>query len=270
MIKPIPQVLISKQYFQKFKEGNEQGLEYFYNQLYKTYAYRSERYVKCDCMAASIAHEAFLRLWLVRDSIESVEHMKEFIGKQVREAGSAYYRKSTARFQRSLFQLDGIEDYQEFMMGYEMEEAYEEDTVFLEEIEKYKKEQLDKLNALLPNLSEQQQLFVRLCLKYSFSYDRIGWHLGGISDYEVAKKVENTIAVLKAALSDSRKLDIAMRPKKIDFEGELNEEQAQIFQMRYELQYSFEEISEALNLKDSQVKKLFISAYAVIGKNKIN
>lgn len=270
MNQSLPRNLLSKKNFEKFKNGKEEGLEYFYNQLYKTYAYRSERYVKCDCMAASIAQEAFLRLWLMRDRIESVEHMKEFIGKQIREAGSAYYRKSTVRFQRSLLQLDGIEDYQEFMMGYEMEEAYEEDTVFLEEIEKNKKEQLDKLNALLPNLSEQQQLFVRLCLKYSFSYDRIGWHLGGISDYEVAQKIENTIAVLKAALSDSEKLNVIMGPKKIDFEGALSDEQAQILQMRYELQYSFEEIAEALNLKDSQVKKSFITAYAVIRKSKLN
>ncbi len=38
--------------------------------------------------------------------------------------------------------------------------------------------------------------------------------------------------------------------------------------MRYELQYSFEEIADALKLKSNQVKKIFVQAHAVVRKAK--
>src|SRR5690606_16442973 len=155
-----------------------------------------------------------------------------------------------------------------FMLGYEMEDDEAEDTVLIKQLELEKKKQWDKLQTLLPNLSQQQQLFIQLCLKYSFSYDRIAWHLGGISDYEVAQKVEKTISTLKAALCDSNKLESITKRKAFTCEGGLSDEQAKILNMRYELQYSFEEIADALGLEDNHVKKAFVQAYSTIRKSK--
>lgn len=265
----LPRSLIAKKYFEKFKGGKEKGLEYFYEQLYRPLSFRSKSYVKDCTIASSITQEAFLRLWLLRTSIRDIDHLKDFLSKQIKEAGAAYYRKSNTRFHRSLLQLDRIENFQEFMLGYEMEEEVEEDTVYIEELESAKKDQLNKLQAILPNLTEQQQLFIELCLKYSFSYDRISWHLGGISDYEVGLYVEKTIEALKGALCGTNKLDeLSLKPKKIICEGELSDEQAEVLKMRYELQYSFEEIADALKLKNSLVKKLFLQAHAVVRKAK--
>lgn len=269
MKQTLPRSLLTKKYFEKFKDGKEKGLEYFYEQLYTQLSFRSKAYVKDCSVASSIAQEAFLRLWLLRSSIRDVDHLKDFLSKQIKEAGAAYYRKTNTRFHRSLLQLDGIEDFQEFMLGYEMEEEVEEDPIYLEELEAAKKAQLDQLQAILPHLTEQQQLFIKLCLKYSFSYDRISWHLGGISDYEVSLHVEKTIETLKAALCGTNKLDtLSLKPKKIICEGELSEEQAEVLKMRYELQYSFDEIADALRLNNSQVKKLFVQAHAVVRQTK--
>jgi RNA polymerase sigma factor (sigma-70 family) len=265
----LPRSLITKKYFEKFKSGKEKGLEYFYELFYPPLSSRSKSYVKDCTIASSITQEAFLRLWLLRTSIRDIDHLKDFLSKQIKEAGAAYYRKTNTRFHRSLLQLDGIENFQEFMLGYEMEEEVEEDTVYLEELESTKKDQLNQLQAILPNLTEQQQLFIKLCLKYSFSYDRISWHLGGISDYEVSLHVEKTIETLKAALCGTNKLDeLSSKPKKIICEGELSDEQAEVLKMRYELQYSFEEIADALKLKNNQVKKIFVQAHAVVRKAK--
>jgi len=253
-------------YFQSFKSGDEAGLNYFYHAHYDYYAWRAERFVKDDVVAHAIAQEAFLRLWLMRDIIRDTAHLHEFLGQQLRDAGMAYYRKTLNRFHRSMLRLDGIEDFQEFMLGYEMEEEQEEDIVYLERLEAEKQRQLEQINCLLPNLTDQQQLFIRLCLRYGFSYERIAYHLGGISDYEVAQRVEQCIANLKAALSDTAKLDNATRTKPLITEGMLTEEQAQVLAMRYDLQYSFEEIAEALQLDDTKVKSLFVQAYAVIKK----
>ncbi|WP_134091074.1 sigma factor-like helix-turn-helix DNA-binding protein [Olivibacter sp. XZL3] len=258
----------AEEHYHLLKDGNELGLTYFYICYYAHYAYRAMRMVKEDLVANSIAQEAFLRLWVMRDILQDVNHIHQFLGQQVREAATAYYGKTIYRFHRSMLRLDGIDDFQDFMLGYEMEEAFEEDTVYLEQLEEKKKQQLTQVNELIPQLNQQQQLFIRLCLKYEFNYERIAYHLGGISDYEVGQRIENCIANIKAALSDSRKLETAMRTKPMIAEGMLSDEQAQILMLRYDLQYSFEEIAESLHLDDSKVKSLFVQAHAVIKKGK--
>lgn len=267
MTNNVPKVLWDNYYLRKLQAGDEHGLNHFYQLFFTPYFRKAERFVKDDAVAAYITQEAFLRLWLFRQTLKDVESLRQFLFKQIHEAANAYYRKSNTRFHRSLLRLDGIEDYQEFMLGYEAEEPLE-DIVYLDVLEKEKQTQLQQLHALLPNLSEQQQLFINLCLKYSFNYERIAWHLGGISDYEVAVRVEKTIATIKATLCDTQKLEQAAKPKRFKAEGGLSDEQAQVLTMRYELQYSFAEIAEALHLKDRQVKKLFIDARSVIKKQK--
>lgn len=269
MNQPLPKsAKNAERHLSDLQAGHESGLGYFYNTYYRHYAYRAYRFVKDDVVAHVMAQEAFLRLWMMRGLIRDVSHLHEFLGSQLREAGKAYYGKTINRFYRSMLRLDGIEDFQEFMLGYEAEEEQEEDTVHLDQLEEEKQRQLEKLNGLLPNLNDQQQLFIRLCLRFDFSYDRVAHHLGGISDYEVGQRVEQCISHLKAALSDTNRLDHAASTRPIVAEGMLTEEQAQILAMRYDLQYSFEEIAGALQLDDAKVKSLFVQAYAVIRKAK--
>lgn len=254
--------------FRQLKDGLESGLNYFYDAYYPHYSYRAYRFVKEDLIADSIAQEAFLRLWVMRDILQDVNHLHQFLSQQIREAATAYYGKTIYRFHRNMLRLDGIEDFQEFMLGYEVEEEAEEDTVYLEQLEEEKRQQLVKVNELIPHLNQQQQLFIRLCLKYEFNYERIAYHLGGISDYEVGQRIENCIANMKAALCDTQRLEKTNRTKPIAMEGMLSDEQAQVLMLRYDLQYSFEEIAEALKLDDNKVKSLFVQAYAVIRKSK--
>ncbi|WP_157262283.1 sigma factor-like helix-turn-helix DNA-binding protein [Pedobacter sp. PACM 27299] len=130
-------------------------------------------------------------------------------------------------------------------------------------------EQWRPVESVLPNLPENQQLFIRLCIKYSFSYERIAWHVGGITDYQVAKTVEKTLESLKSILKNSQKLNTVGKTNKVKFEGDLCEEQSTILHMRYELQYSFEEIARTLNLSQNHIQKVFVQAYTKIKKVKM-
>lgn len=250
------------------QRGDERGLEYFYKRHYRYLAARALRATGDDCTADSIAQEALLRLWLVRDRIADLDSVLMFLVTQVRAAVDAFYRTTRNRFQRSLLRLDSIEDYQDFMCGYELEDEEEEDTAYLDEREAEARRNLEKINTLLPHLDDQLQLFITLCLKYNFSYERVAYHLGGISDYEVAMRVERSIATLRAALADTSKLDQATRTKPKMTEGALTDAQEKVLSMRYELQYSFEEIAQALKLGDEEVKELFVQAHATIRKRK--
>lgn len=255
--------------FASFKEGDEKGLEFFYKRLYPALYFYSFRYIKDDINADCIVNEAFLRLWLLRKSIDDSDHIEAFIKKLTTQACKEFYRTSNNRFQRNMLRLDEIENYDDFMFRCDPEIDGDTEVLYQEELEKEQKERWTKLEALIPNLTQDQQLFVRLCLKYSFNYDRIAWHIGGISDYQVARKVEKTLESLKAIFTNSQKLEIAGKNNRFRFEGDLNDEQSSILHMRYQLQYSFEEISSALNLDQGYIQKVFVSACIKIKRVKM-
>ncbi|MNL29990.1 hypothetical protein D3C87_1517010 [compost metagenome] len=81
-------------------------------------------------------------------------------------------------------------------------------------------------------------------------------------------KVEKTIAVLRSILNSYEKINKAISNKKIIAQVELTDEQVEIFRMRYELQFSFEQISKQLHLNTTAVKKIFIEAHSKIKPRK--
>jgi len=246
------------------QQGNERGLNFFYNRFYGYLFLRTFLATKDECASESIVQEALLRLWLFREKVNNVEDVLSFLKTQVKSAINAFYSKSQNKFHRSLLRLDEIEGYQDFLLGYEMEEDMEIDLLYLEQLEEEKEKRLNQINTLLPNLTSQQQLFIKLCLKYSFSHERIAYYLGGISDYEVNMQVEKAIATLNSIFNSSQKMELIDKSTNIVLNEEFDEKQSQIFHMRYELQMSFEEISKSLELDSTTIKKLFIEAHAKI------
>ncbi|RBQ02693.1 RNA polymerase sigma factor [Pedobacter miscanthi] len=255
--------------FTKFKEGNEKGLEFFYKLLYPRTYYYGFRYIKDDVNAGCIVNEAFLRLWLSRKVIICPEHIETFVRKLTSDGCRAYFKTSSSRFQRNMLRLDEIENYQDFLGGYDPTHDDETDILYHHERGEEEKKQWDRVEAVLPNLSQDQQLFIRLCIKYSFDYSQMAWHIGGISDYQVARKVEKTLECLKAVINDTEKLNKIEKTSKFRFEGDVSEEQSAILQMRYELQYSFNEIAMALNLDQGYIQQAFAAASLKIRKTKI-
>jgi DNA-directed RNA polymerase specialized sigma24 family protein len=249
-------------------KGIEKGLNFFYQKFYPYFFLRSNRATQDSCIATNIAHEGFLRLWLFRENIHTEEDIFNFLKTQTSSGIQAFYGKTRNRFNRSLLQLDAIENCHEFLAGYEEDEDVEDNVVYLDQLEDEKKEQLNKLNNLLPSLNLEQQLLIKLCLQYSFNYERIAYYLGGISDYEVSLKVEKTIDILRSILTCTEKMNQLTKTSKIVAQGNLTDEQSEIFRLRYELHLSFEEISQQLQLKPSTVKKLFVEAHSKIKPSK--
>lgn len=255
--------------FTRFKQGNEKGLEFFYNLLYRPIYYYGFKYIKDDVNADCIVNEAFLRLWLCRKNITCPEHIETFVRKLTSEGCRAYFKTSCNRFHRNMLRLDEIENYQEFIAGHDPFQEDEGEFVYHQTPGEEEIKQWEQVEAVIPSLSQDQQLFIRLCIKYSFDYGQMAWHIGGISDYQVARKVERTLECLKAVITDSQKLDQIEKTSKFRFEGDVSEEQSKILQMRYELQYSFTEIAEALNLNQGYIQQAFAAASLKIRKIKI-
>lgn len=252
----------------RLQNGDEGGLVYFYKKFYPMLSWWALKRVKDDVAASSITHEAFLRLWLLREKIDDGTKLLSLLNQQINQGCNDYYKKVSQRFYRNLIKLDDIENYQEFIGGYEEQDNPDEmDTVYQQELDQEQQQQWAEIETAMPNLPEEQQLFIKLCLRYSFSYDRIAWHLGGISDYEVARRIEKTTESLKHIIVNTKKLDVITKTKTCSFEGELTEEQTDILKMRYEMQYSFGDIAAKLGLSERQIHKTFVQAHATLKKS---
>ncbi len=252
-----------KRHLIKFQAGNEKGLEFFYNLWYPRYYYWGLKYLKDDLNADCIVNEAFLRLWLLRKQMASTEEMEQLLKKLTVAGCKACYRMSNHQFQRNMLRLNDIEGHQDWVAGFDPRQS-DEEMLYEQDPEEALRVQWERVEKVIPNLNPNQQLFVRLCIKYSFNYGRIAWHIGGISDVQVAKKVEKTLACLRAIITDTQKLETARKAGAFKFEGDVGEEQLAILRMRYELQYSFEEIAEALNLNQRDIQRAFVNAMAKI------
>ncbi|MFF5383723.1 hypothetical protein [Pedobacter suwonensis] len=69
-------------------------------------------------------------------------------------------------------------------------------------------------------------------------------------------------------ISDTEKFNKLENTSRFSFEGEVSEEESIILNMRYELQYSFSEIAEALNLDQGHIQRSFAAASLRIKKNR--
>lgn len=245
---------------QNFTPSQLKTFNNLYAQYYRLFQWRCHRAVKDDVVASGIVQEAFLNVWLLRDSL-SLEDVYNFLKKQVKTAITTYYNAAVNRFHKNLFRLDELEN-PDFILGDTINNEEEEEAPSQEcseELEKYQ-QQSQQLQQLLPSLSQQQQLLISLCIKYNFSYDRMSYYLGGISDYTVSKQIEELLKNLKRILADTQKLQQVGQKTKLTFSGNLDELQQNIIKMRFDLQYGFEEIAANLNLSEAQVKQAYARA----------
>ena len=258
----------SKRYLQLLQQGNERGLNFFYQRHYGYLFHRTLRATKDECATASIVQEALLRLWLFRAQINNAEDIIVFLKTQVKTAIQLFYHNSENTFNRSLLRLDAIAGYQDYLLAYEEDEETEIDYAYQDQLEEEKKKRLNQINQLLPSLNTEQQLFIKLCLKYNFNYERIAYYLGGISDYAVSLQVEKAIQTLQSIFTSAQKMELTDRSTTFITEETFDKQQIQIFHMRYALHLSFDQISASLQLSSTTVKQLFIEAHAQIKNSK--
>ncbi|GHE29098.1 sigma factor-like helix-turn-helix DNA-binding protein [Sphingobacterium griseoflavum] len=266
MMKKTKGKLQSERFLRLLKEGDERGLDYFYTNYYGYLFHRSLKATKDFCHSESIVQEAML--WLFRENLSCSDDVTSFLKTQVSGSLHTYFVSAKYRFHRRFLQMDGIEDYQDFLLP---DETADEEPDYLLEIDTLEKEQQDQLSriyALLPNMAPRQQLFIQLCLKHNFDYSRIASYLGGISDYEVAMQVERTLDTIRTVFMGHSKIELLTTSSRIVSEGALDSDQTEILRMRYELQLSFEQIADSLGLDSSTVRKIFVQAHASISSGK--
>jgi RNA polymerase sigma-70 factor (ECF subfamily) len=69
-----------------FKEGREEGFNYFFNSCYKPLHFFASRYVKDNAAAEDIITDSFIKLWDKREIFETASGIKGYLYKSVYNA----------------------------------------------------------------------------------------------------------------------------------------------------------------------------------------
>ncbi|MCL7988943.1 hypothetical protein M8998_13415 [Sphingobacterium sp. lm-10] len=246
----------SEQYVLFLNSGNELALDYFYACFYEDLYAGAKRTTGDAYTSRTFVQEAFFRLWLFRTRMKSMQNIESFLKEEIKRATREFYGNPSEQFHRSFVQLDGVQcdDRLWYLREYEGEQSRY--TQCPEE-----RLHIRKINALMPHLRQDQQTLIRLCLEYSFNYDRIADHLGGRSSHEVQSRVQQAIAQIRSVFENTEKLQVLDKHVMDADATYLNTEEALVLHLRCDQQLTFTEIATELNIELAVANNLFVRAY---------
>lgn len=98
--------------FAALQQGNEEGLEYFFNTYYTPLTFFANKLVTNEQTAEDLVADAFVKLWNKKESITQSNAVKSYLYTSVRNAAIDHLRKQkiTAVHQAEVIYLHPVED----------------------------------------------------------------------------------------------------------------------------------------------------------------
>ncbi|MCX2837869.1 sigma-70 family RNA polymerase sigma factor [Salinimicrobium sp. MT39] len=242
--------------FELLKQGHPDALEFIYSKYHRRIFWVGKQLISDEFVIETILQDTFLKLWEKREDIERPEHIYFFLRYVMKRECTYYYCRPKNDFYRNINRLENYEDYQKYMHGYDPQKEDEH----LSDQQADQKA-LNRINSVLPLLSDKRKHLIELCLKYGFQYKAIADAMG-ISIKEVSIEVKKAIQEIKNFIYQGTDLEAKNQPATtIKVEGSMTEEQEKVLQLRSEKNYSFAAIATELSLSQKEVHKIFIAAY---------
>lgn len=214
-----------------------------------------KRLIDDEFVIESLVQDAFLKLWIHRDTIESPKHIFFFLRFVMKRECISYYSRPKNKFSRKIHSLENFENYQDYMAGYDP--IYEAELQKLQDIDQ---EYFDRIKKVLPLLNSESSHLIELCLKYGFQYKAISEAMGA-SIKETSNNIKNAIGDIKNIIDQEDKLESKQIAVAIKIQGIMTEQQAEVLKLRCEEKYSFDAIATTLNLSQKEVHSEFMAAY---------
>ena len=248
-------------YFLLFKKGEESGLNYVYEHLYKPVLCYANRITGDEFANHTIVQEAFLRAWQFRERMTSMLHLFRFIRLCTRWGCYDYFRQPVNRFYRQLIHPEYLEDFKG--AAYDPEIENEQAAFSAMELER-----INLVKDAIPYLPGNQQTIMTLYFRYGLSLKEIASRFAAPYQH-ISQEVQESISSLKNMIlrikmqePDSQVASDSSPPAQ--WKHLLSDQQIKISQLRLEQQYSFDRIAQELNIPMWQALKEYVSAHEIL------
>jgi RNA polymerase sigma factor (sigma-70 family) len=245
--------LTSENYYTGFKEGDEKALEYVYTRYYGPLCNDARKIIRDEFTVSCIVHEAFLKSWQFRETMENMRHIYCFIRQNIRWKCYSFIANPVNRFHSRLIH------YEEAANFFHQDDA-EEDA----ENHGLEEKKLKAIEEALPYLPANRQTIMTLYFRYGYSYKRIARRFG-TSNQAIGVEVQKSLESLKKIVHVQKKLDTktVAKPTRSDerYTENMDTEMQIIFKLRYEQKHSFASIAERLNVTQAHVQQQYVAAH---------
>jgi len=245
--------LTSEDYYTAFRDGDEKALKYVYTRYYGPLCNDARQIIRDEFTISCIVHEAFLKSWQFRETMENMRHIYCFIRQDIRWKCYSFMANPVNRFH------SGLIHYEEAANFFHKDDAEEgaEDHALAEK-------KLKAIEEALPYLPANRQTIMTLYFRYGYSYKRIARRFG-TSNQAIGVEVQKSLESLKKIVHVQKKLDtktVATPTRSNErYTENMDTEMRIIFKLRYEQKHSFASIADRLNVTQAHVQQQYIAAH---------
>lgn len=252
----LPRKLTDHQLYALLKKGNPTSLELVHVRYKRLLFWLGRQILEDDFVVETLVQDAFLKLWLHRDSIETPDHMICFLRFVLKRDCISYFNAPKNKFTRLTASLESFENYQDYLIGYDPRQDKEHLLT-----QQSDQRNVDEVKKVLNLLDPKRKHLIRLCLEYGFHYTPIAEAMGSsVKDIsnEVSRAIDDLRKILKGTSFDKTPRKTHRDPGQSD---QLSSQQLEILKRRFEQKSSFIVIARELKLSEKEVHREFLSAY---------
>jgi RNA polymerase sigma factor (sigma-70 family) len=243
----------SEDYYTGFRNGDEKALEYVYSRYYGPLANHARHIIRDEFSVSCIVHEAFLKAWKFRGTMENMRHIYCFMRQDIRWKCYSYIANPVNRFH------SGLIDYEDVVNSFHSGNA-EDDT----EDHALAEKRLKAIEDALPYLPSNRQTIMTLYFRYGYSYKRIARRFG-TSNQAISVEVQKSLESLKKIVHAQKNLTLKAtavinKTRGMNTEN-MDSEMQHIFKLRYEQKHSFASIAQRMNIPQGYVQQQYVIAH---------
>ncbi len=260
--KLLPRKHSEQQLYDLLKKNDPLALKHIHSRYHRLLCWLGNQFLQDDFVVDTLVQDAFLKLWLHRDAIETPKHMIGFLRFVLKRDCISYLNAPKNKFNRLMNSLERFDNYQNYLAGYDPEHDHEH--LLRQECDQ---KNADEVKKFICVLDPKRKHLIELCLQYGFRHKAIAEAMGS-STVRISREVQKTIEELRNILTANTAGNIGATSENKKVPATLSSRQLDIARRRFEQKSSFATIARDLNLSEKEVHREFLFAYRHLHQNK--
>lgn len=237
-------------YFQRFKKGEEEALNYVYKQVFKALEWHGKKIIEDEFVVKTLVQDAILKGWQFREQMESLFHAYCFMRINLRWSCLSYYKNQSNQFHQRIIHMHDDTD-------------YADRSVETEQLRHFDEDRLQLVEAVIPYLPLNSQTIMDLHFRKGLSLKRIARRFGSSHQgihLEVQKSIDHLKKMIEASKSMKSK-NPRLQEDTPGYEECMDAQMWELFKLRYEQKLGFDTIAAKMNLSIPYVLQQYSEAH---------